>query len=272
MPIQRLHSLEDPRIDVYRDLRRSTRTRRRGEFIVEGENVVRRLLQSDHATLSVLTSERRVESLQADLPPDVDVFVLDHAAVSEIVGYKFHSGVLAHGRAKPNPSLDDLAPALNEPAALVNVVVCVHIDNPDNLGTILRTASGLGAAMVIVGEGCADPYSRRTLRVSMGEAFRIPIRISEFLEADLRDLRDRWSFTLVATVLDPTAMELRSAAPPERTALLLGNEAHGLEARWRDLCPMLVRIPMANQVDSLNVAVACGICLHHFTGPGNPCN
>lgn len=263
--IEQLRTLDDPRVEVYRNLRRSQRSVRRGEFVVEGENVVRRLLRSDFPVVSVLASDRRLESLASDLPENVPVLVAGHEAVSELVGYKFHSGVLACGVAKPNPSLEILDACFASAEDRGVVVICVHIDNPDNLGTILRTCSGFGVKLVIAAQGCADPFSRRVLRVAMGEAFRIPIRVTEDLDSDLTQLHERWQFTRIATVLEPDAAPLAQVPPPPRSALLLGNEAHGLDHRWIQASDLRVRIPMANEVDSLNVAVACGICVHHFT-------
>lgn len=261
--LEQVESLDDPRVLVYRDLKRSNQTRRNGEFIVEGENLVRRLLRSDFEICSVLTSKRRLEGLAPALPANVPVLVAEHELVSQIVGYKFHSGVLACGIRKPNPSMESLAPILNQPGP-ATVLVCVHVDNPDNIGTILRTCSAFGVAAVILAEGCPDPFSRRVLRVSMGEAFWLPIRITDDLASDLETLDRQWGFAPVATVVDPDAQDLPVAEIPNKAALLIGNEAHGLDPNWVQRCRQRIRIPMHNNVDSLNVAVACGIFLYQF--------
>jgi tRNA G18 (ribose-2'-O)-methylase SpoU len=118
---------------------------------------------------------------------------------------------------------------------------------------------------VVLGPGCCDPFSRRVLRVSMGAALRVPIVETRDLAGDLARLRTEWGFELAATVLDSAAEPLHTAARTNRLAVLFGNEHAGLSPEWIALCDRRVTIPMAGDADSLNVAVAAGIVLHHFT-------
>ena len=99
----------------------------------------------------------------------------------------------------------------------------------------------------------------------MGAALRLPILESPDLERDVRRLREEWDVELIATVLDHTAEPLAHAAKPLRLGLLFGNEADGLDARWQALCHLRLTIPMRGGTDSLNVAIAAGIFLHHFS-------
>ena len=99
----------------------------------------------------------------------------------------------------------------------------------------------------------------------MGAALRLSILESPDLERDLRRLRDEWQVKLFATVLDDAAEPLVHVAKPLRLALLFGNEADGLDARWQTLCDRRLTIPMQPGTDSLNVAIAAGIFLHHFS-------
>lgn len=99
----------------------------------------------------------------------------------------------------------------------------------------------------------------------MGAALRLPIIHSLDLEHDVKRLRDEWHAELIGTVLDETAERLSVAEKPTRLGLLLGNEADGLDERWQALCDRRLTIPMRGGIDSLNVAIAAGIFLHHFT-------
>jgi tRNA G18 (ribose-2'-O)-methylase SpoU len=145
---------------------------------------------------------------------------------------------------------------------VATVVVLPDVQDPTNLGSIIRSAAAFGCAAVILGGRCADPFSRRVLRVSMGAALFIPIIKSRELAADLNQLAEA-DFELVATMLDPAAKPLASYRRAPRTGILLGSEGHGLAGEWVSLCERQVTIPMQAGVDSLNVSVAAAVVLWH---------
>ena len=269
-----IDSLDDPRVAAYHDLKAQRLVRDGNLFIAEGTKIVERLLASDYRTQSVLIAERREAEWAAKVPADVPLYVIPQELGEQLTGFNFHVGVLACGRRKPSRSLDEalqekrvfptLAPASAEQARLT-VVVCPNCDNPENLGAIIRIGAAFGIDALLLGRGCCDPFSRRVLRVSMGAALRLSILESPDLERDLRRLRDEWQVKLFATVLDDAAEPLVQVAKPLRLALLFGNEADGLDARWQTLCDHRLTIPMQPGTDSLNVAIAAGIFLHHFS-------
>lgn len=265
MPTVAVESLDDPRLDSYRELQRS----RRGvdEFIVEGEWLVERLLASRYPVKSLVVVEARLEAWRdrlSRLPDEVPVFVLSAERASELVGFAFHRGVLGCGARLPETPVESLGAGSSERATLV---VCPQTFDPENLGSLLRTAAALGAGGVLLGETCVDAFSRRALRVSMGAALQLPLRKSQRLLDDL-DALERSGFQLTAAVVDPEAEPLDEFQPAPRTALLVGNEAHGLAPEFLARCARHVSIPMADGVDSLNVAVATGILLYRFLSVG----
>ena len=260
MPPIRINSLDDPRLEAYRHLKDTNRTRWADLFIAEGEKLVQRLLASDYAVESVLLSDRFEAQLGSLVPPEVPTWILPDELIEPLVGFDFHRGILACGRRRPRPTLEELAP-LGRPLTLA---ICAEVQDPENLGAILRISAALGVDGVLVGRGSADPLSRRVLRVSMGAALRVPIRESSDLEADLERLRSQLDVQLAATVLDPTAEPLSISTRPNRFALVFGSEGHGLPPSIVSLCQRRITIPMNQRADSLNVAVAAGICLHHF--------
>ena len=147
----------------------------------------------------------------------------------------------------------------------LTLAVCPDVQDPENLGAILRIASALAIDAVVLGPDCCDPFSRRVLRVSMGAALRVKIVESDELVAELTALRDTIQLEQWAAVTDATATSFDKLQRPARLALLLGSEGHGLSADWVARCNHAVTIPMAPRVDSLNVAVAAGILLYHLT-------
>jgi tRNA G18 (ribose-2'-O)-methylase SpoU len=184
--------------------------------------------------------------------------------IKEIAGFKFHRGVLGCGH---RPSRSRLHEIMESVPPRTTIVVCVGIQDPENLGSIVRSSAAFGVQAVVLGPSCADPFSRRVARTSMGANLKVPLVESRDLKSDLLTLRRDFDVRLVATVLDEGARPLGAAEHPERTALLLGSEGFGLEPQWVELCDHRVTIPMSRGVDSLNVGVAAGICLHYFTMP-----
>lgn len=261
MPIERVTEVDDPRIAIYRDLPHSNLTRPSGLFIAEGALVVERLLASRYEVASVLLDERFAAEWTGRLPAETPVYVVPRENVNAIVGFKFHRGILACGRRRPSPRLDEL---LSHSAERLTAVVAVDVNDPENMGAILRTSAALGVDLMLASSRCADPFSRRVLRTSMGAVFRLPLRIAEDLSTDLAALRSNFQLELMAAVLDDRAVSLQSARRPPRFGLLLGNEGHGLPAPIVEQCDHRVIIPMASGVDSLNVSVAAGIVLYHF--------
>lgn len=256
-----IESIDDPRLAYYRDLSERNLTRQSGVFIAEGEKVVERLLCSRFEVASVLAEPKYAEALNAMLADETPVYVTERALLQQTVGFQFHRGVVACGRRQPIRSARDVAPRLARQAA--TVVVCPDVQDPTNLGSTIRTAAAFGCAAIVLGGRCADPFSRRVLRVSMGAALELPIVESQQLTDDLAALRDM-NFEMVAAVIDPSAEPLAAAQRGERMALLLGSEGHGLSAEWLELAERKVTIPMQLGIDSLNVAVAAAVLLFHF--------
>lgn len=257
----RITSLEDPRLEPYRELKKTNATRWQGQFIVEGDKLVRRLLDSGLEVESVLAGEHLAAEFAALLPGQIPLLVVPTPEVPRIVGFNFHRGVLACGRRPASrPALDSLF-SQRGPASLV---ICPQVLDPENLGSIVRSSAALGADGIVLGAGCCDVYCRRVLRVSMGAVFQLPIVTSSDIVADLTRLRDEAGFELVAAMLDADAQPLASAARPSRLGLLLGSEGHGLDAPIAALCQRRVTIAMCRGTDSLNVAVTSGLLLYHF--------
>jgi tRNA G18 (ribose-2'-O)-methylase SpoU len=263
MPVIPVQSDDDPRLADYRALKERELAEEGGKFIAEGEQLVRRLIGSTFEVDSLLLSQRRVAEIAPLAKADTPVFVLSDEAITGLVGFKFHSGVMAVGRRGAERRLEEVLGPQDDQAKLL--LVLPDVNNAENLGALIRTAAGFGCDAVLLGEQCTDPFMRRTLRVSMGAVLAIPIIRAANLVNDLRRLRDQWGFTLVASVVDAAAMPLDRALRPKRMALLVGGEAQGLDAQSIALCQQRVTIPMGWKTDSLNVAIATAVLLYHFT-------
>jgi tRNA G18 (ribose-2'-O)-methylase SpoU len=236
--------------------------REHGLFIAEGENLLKRLIDSPLTVDRVLLSDRRVEEMAPIVPAGVPVYVATDAMLRDVIGYKFHSGVIAAGVRPAVRSIDEVVP---RDRAVLTLVVLPEIANAENLGSLFRIAAGFGADAVILGERSADPFWRQCVRVSMGNVFRMPLVRSTDLLRDLNRLRQEWGVSVVGTVLDERAEPLATYARDAKTAILFGNEAQGLDAATIAACDRHVTIPMKLGTDSLNVAVAAGIVMYELT-------
>ena len=263
MPRVTIDSPDDPRLAPYRALKdRELARDPGGRFIAEGEHVVRRLLASAYETESVLLAARRAHEIAPVVPPDVPVYVVPDEAIHRVIGFKFHSGVIACGLRGPRRGIDDLDLRSRE---RVTLVICPEIANAENMGAMVRVVAAFGADALVLGERSCDPFWRQAIRVSMGTVFSLPIVQSDDLLRDMKRLQQEWGVELAATVLDERAESLASARRGPKLGLVFGNEAQGLDQHVIDACVRRVTIPMKLGTDSLNVAVAAGIILYHFT-------
>ncbi|MGQ9575293.1 MAG: TrmH family RNA methyltransferase [Thermoguttaceae bacterium] len=266
MNVERIDSLEDPRVAAFRNLRDRTL---RGEslFVAEGPAVARRLLASRYQTESVLVAPRWAEEFQQLAGSKAPVYVAAEPLLRQIVGYPFHLGVLAAGRRPAPECLEELL-AGKQTAPELTLVICPEITKPENMGLVFRAAGAFGVDGVLVGPRCCDPFSRRSLRVSMGAVLHVPLARSADLGADLGRLKSLWRFELLAAVVDRRAEQLAEVQWPPRAGILLGNETAGLRPEWLALCDRRVTIPMQPNVDSLNLGTAAAIFLYQRTFHG----
>jgi tRNA G18 (ribose-2'-O)-methylase SpoU len=262
MPSIAVTDIYDSRLAPYRELNQRNLTRQSGQFIAEGDKVVMRLVASRFLVASVLAEAEWAERLAPQLPDGTPIYVAERKLLEATIGFNFHRGVLACGRRLAAPTAAEVAMASGQRAT---ILICSDVQDPTNLGSIIRTAAAFGCAGVMLAGRCADPFSRRVLRVSMGAALHVPIIESRDLAADARELREQ-GFALAATVLDANAQPLAEFRPPRRLALMLGSEGHGLSSESLALCNERVTIPMQLGIDSLNVAVAAAVFLFHCTG------
>lgn len=271
MPTRYIDSLADERLADYRDVRDKDLLRERALFIVEGRENLRCLIRdSRFEPKSLLLSKPAFEAMQELLRPvseRVPVFVGSREVVSRVAGFDFHSGCLAAVVRPEMPAVASLLGVL--PTARSLVVVLEGVTNPDNVGAVFRNARALGVDAVLLCPRCCDPLYRKAIRVSMGAALCIPTARFDSWPSGLSQLRGA-GYRVIA--LDPaegaTAIGTRAWAERmselDRVALVLGTEGNGLSAEALAGCDERHRVAMAPGVDSLNVATAGAIALHHL--------
>lgn len=228
----------------------------RGLFLAEGEKVVRRAVESGHTPRSFLMSPRWLDGL-ADILDSTDApcFVLDDAAIEKITGFHVHRGSLA---ALERPDLPSPAEVL---AKAKRVVVVEDLADHTNVGAIFRSVAALGFDAILLSPRCADPLYRRAIKVSMGSVFWLPYaRVDDWYTAP-ELLREAGYTTYAMTLADDSVAIDEVPRDVEKMAVIVGSEGHGLSTHWEQAADYRITIPMAADIDSLNVAssvaVAC---------------
>jgi len=271
MGVIRVEHLDDPRIALYRNLKDRELRERCDAFMVEGRGSLEALLDhSAFAPESLLLSERAARSLAdrvAGLPGSLPVYVASRSLLVGIVGFDMYRGVLALCRRDREPGLEEtFGPGGTARAADAPVVLLEGLANHDNVGAIFRNARAFGVPAIALCPRTCDPLYRKAIRTSMGATLCVPfVRFADW-PAPLARLREL-GFTVAALHPDERALSLSACGPQlagRRLALLVGTEGAGLSDAALAQCDLRIRIPMAAGMDSINVATACAIALHHF--------
>lgn len=214
-----------------------------------------------HQARSVLIAESRIAKaapLLADFADDVAIYAARRPVMDAIAGFPIHRGFLAFGERGQMVGAADLLGGIDGQAT----VVCLFgVSNHDNVGGVFRNAAAFGVRAVLLDPACCDPLYRKAIRVSVGAALTVPFaRLGP--GEDALALFDQHGFTTLA--LSPSGVvPLTGLRPPTRAAALLGAEGAGLPAAIL-AGATTAAIPMTAGFDSLNLATASGIVLHHL--------
>ena len=269
MPIATVDHAEDPRLEDFRDI--MTRDGRGadgrpGVFIGEQPLVVEAMLDHPDLVRRILVAENKRDWLERLLEtrghPDVEALVAPKTLLESTAGFPIHRGILASGdRGRlDGRTVDEIIPDADRPAT---ILVCESIRNIDNIGMLFRVAAAFGVDGVLLSPDCHDPLYRKSLRVSIGHALRIPFARSADWPMDLDRLGTAHGLLRNGASIEGSSAEDGRArsGTTDRVAVLMGSEFDGLGRIATNACDHLVRIAMAPGVDSLNVAVAAAILL-----------
>ena len=274
--IIRLDSLDDPRLEAYTQLTdvqlRNRLEPDKGIFIAESQKVIERALAGGMVPLSFLMEEKWLEPMQPCIKQalscdlEFPVFVAPKKELEQLTGYEVVRGALGCFRRPIMQPVEDVVQNAHRIAILENIT------NHTNVGALFRSAAALGIDAILVTPGCYDPLYRRAVRVSMGTVFQIPwTRIGNEPEGNAGKaglwaeegiaLLHELGFKTVAFALRDDSIDLDDPKLRNcpKLALVFGTEGDGLAAPTMLCCDYTVKIPMAHQVDSLNVAAASAV-------------
>ncbi|GLC88349.1 TrmH family RNA methyltransferase [Lysinibacillus piscis] len=252
--MKRIESTQNALVKYWKKLATTRKERERsGEFIVEGFHLVEEALKQKESVKQLIVREG------VDLPmlwpiDDIAIVEVTAAVTKEFAETETTQGVFAVCQ----------QPALQEEtmASWRKVLLIDAVQDPGNIGTMIRTADAAGLDAVILGKGCADSYNPKTLRSAQGSHFHIPVIRGE-LEDWIDDLQAR-GVPVFGTALDEEAVSYRDIQHAGTFAIMMGNEGSGIHPQLLALTDQNIMIPIIGQAESLNVAVATGIVLFSF--------
>lgn len=286
MPPIPITNPDDPRLEDFRNVRDADLLGRRGVFMAEGRFVVRTLLtQSPLRCRTVLVTPPAWESVRdavevaAARPNAPEVLLASQEVMNTVAGFDIHRGCLAVGERPIETTVDSVLAVAPTPPSHAGLVVLENLTNHDNVGSIFRSALALGASGVLLSHGCCDPLYRKSIRVSMGAALRLPFASIIDWSAEIAMLKAA-GFTVAALAtgagshdLDTFASDVGSQ-PLDRSrrfALLVGTEGEGLSPAAIASADVVLRIGMVPGVDSLNAGVAAAVAMHRLFPIGEGC-
>jgi TrmH family RNA methyltransferase len=247
-------------LTLARDLRRRKARERQQLFTAEGVRTVEELLRSPLTVRGALVAPQLGEAprgaalLAALRHRGVEIAELSPLDFASAAETESPQGVLAIGE------IPAAAPESLVLPAVARVVVLDGVQDPGNVGTILRTSVALGASAVLAMPGTVDLWNAKVVRSAMGAGFHVPAMACSWETLD--SLRARYGLVLWGADAGGTALD--TLTPPARLALLVGNEGSGLSAEGQARTDVIAALPIGPQVESLNVAVATGIFLYQL--------
>lgn len=230
--------------------------RESGEFVIEGQRSLTEALKENAAVKSVYITREAAEK-NPSLAFENAVFITDELAdyISDSVSPQGVFAVCDAPHYIPVDKLDDVNRA----------VVLNGLQDPGNLGTVLRTADAVGVDRVILCGDCCELLNPKVVRSTVGSIFRLKLSAERSFSAVCKALKDS-GIALYATVVDPQASDILKACFPKRCAAVIGNEGNGLSEEDVLLCDEKITIHMRGNTESLNASVAAAITLWEMCG------
>ncbi|EWM52351.1 TrmH family RNA methyltransferase [Ruminococcus flavefaciens] len=235
----------------------------RGIFIAESPKVIKTALGSGYTPISLLSERKYIIKCPQLIEScgNIPVYTASSDVLSELTGFKLTQGVLCAMKRKPLPSPDMILRDAER------IAVLEDITNQTNIGAVFRSAAALGFDAVVLTPSCSDPLFRRSVRVSMGTVFQLPWTYLTKGSPDYVKKLRSLGFASAAMALRNDTVSIRDPRlqAEEKLAVILGTEGEGLREETINSCDYTIKIPMANGVDSLNVAAASAVAFWELT-------
>lgn len=231
-----------------------------GRYLIEGENLIEEAVRSKVTIEEVILCQGEKgnlafnENLLEILPPELETYYVEGSLFNKLAPTETSQGIMAVVKKEEQKDSWFQGEGLKS-----NFIVLDRLQDPGNIGTIIRTAEGAGFGGVIAVKGTGDIYSPKVVRAAAGSIFRMPFIFVDSAE-DLLELLKSKGLKSVVTSFD-TSFYPYEVDMKEKTAIIIGNEGNGVSKELIDKADIKVKIPMPGGIDSLNAAVAAGILM-----------
>ena len=249
-----ISSLGDPLIKEFINLK-NFELEKENTICAQSEKVVLKLLNSQLSVKKILASHDFYQSnydLIKKHRSNVNLLLASRSLLSEIIGYNHHKGVFAIAKKPPFAPITQLGP---------NILIFNGLTSPENVGTLCRTAAAFNINSLIFDQKSTSPYLKRSIRVSMGNVFKLKIHYSDNLERDLSTLI-QMDYQVIGTGNETDSKPMTSQYFQGKNALIIGSEGHGIAPEIKALCHFTLKIKINDEVKHLNAAAAGAIFLH----------
>ncbi len=255
MQVKEIASTANPLLKTVRSLHDRSGRKKTGLFLLEGAKLLEEALRNGIEVQDIIISRTYLNNGLSGMPQlDRDeLVVVEDSMFSQLATTETPQGILAVAAMKKH----ELGEVFIQENALI--VVSDAVQDPGNLGTIIRAGLAFGATAMVLTKGTVDPYSPKVVRSAMGALFALPVVTDILFDHLIAELKAH-EVTLFA--LDQNAKEnLWGVQFPKRLALILGNEGNGISDENMSRADRVLAIPISKRAESLNVAIAAGVAL-----------
>ncbi|MFA6079397.1 MAG: RNA methyltransferase [Candidatus Omnitrophota bacterium] len=234
-----------------------------GIFIAEGPRVVKALSKTNIEAISSLATEYSYKKYRPYLLKLVKrgapVYISDNDTIEDVIGFRFHQGLMVAARSPKKLPFSMIA---GEQRSARLLVALDRVNDPQNVGLVVRNAAAFGADALIVDPGSYDPYYRKAVRVSVGSIFNLPVAYETEIAPFLKRLKKDYDTRIIVTSPGHGATDIKKTDLSGNVCFVFGNEDTGVSDKVLKLADRIVKVPISRNVDSLNVACTSAICLH----------
>lgn len=246
--MEEITSVQNNKIKQMNKLKKKKERVKQGQFLIEGFHLIE---EAYHSQLTIVT-------LLAVDYARVDENIVEYAKEAYVINFKVAESL--SDTTTPQGIFAVVEMPKYETSNFKQVLVLDRVQDPGNMGALIRNADAAGMDAVVYSKGSADPYQDKVLRASQGSVFHLPV-----VEEDIFEFMEQFDGETYGTSLQ-NAVEYREVKSHSNFALIMGNEGAGVDSAILEQTTKNLHIPLYGKAESLNVAVSCGILLYHLKG------
>ncbi|GGI41525.1 TrmH family RNA methyltransferase [Mammaliicoccus stepanovicii] len=246
--MEEITSVQNTKIKQINKLKKKKERTKQGQFLIEGFHLIEEAYNSGLKIMSLLLVD----------PSRIDEKMIEYA--EEVYTINFKVAEALSDTTTPQGVFAVVELPSNDVSTDNQVLVLDRVQDPGNMGALIRNADAAGMDAVMYSKGCADPYQDKVLRASQGSVFHLPV-----IEVDLESYLNGFDGNVFGTSLED-AVNYQTINKQDKFALIMGNEGSGVEESLLKQTTQNLNIPLYGKAESLNVAVSCGILLYHLKG------